>query len=59
VKLAEAFGCAGYRVQAADELGPILAEALAIGRPAVIDCPVDYTENLKLTEKLGHITVTV
>jgi acetolactate synthase I/II/III large subunit len=59
VKLAEAFGCAGYRVQAADELGPILAEALAIRRPAVIDCPVDYTENLKLTEKLGHITVTV
>jgi acetolactate synthase-1/2/3 large subunit len=46
LQLAESFGCAGYRVEAASELGPILKEALAAGRPAVIDCPVDSSENL-------------
>ena len=59
VKLAESFGCAGYRVERAGDLAPMLKEALALDRPAVIDCPVDYSENLKLTEKLGHITVSV
>lgn len=59
VKLAESFGCAGYRVEAADELGPILTEALQQDVPAVIDCPVDYSENFRLTEKLGQITVKV
>jgi acetolactate synthase-1/2/3 large subunit len=43
-------------VTAADELGPALEAAFAAGRPAVIDCPVDYRENLRLTEELGRIT---
>jgi len=34
---------------------PLLKEALAQPVPAVIDCPVDYRENLKLTERLGHL----
>jgi acetolactate synthase-1/2/3 large subunit len=55
VKLARSFGAAGYRVQAADELGPILSEAFAASVPAVVDVPVDYAENLHLTEKLGRI----
>ena len=46
VKLAESFGAAGYRVEAADELVPALEEAIAAGRPAVVDCPIDYSENL-------------
>jgi len=56
VALAESFGALGLRVAAADELGPALEAAFAAGRPAVIDCPVDYRENLRLTEELGHIT---
>ncbi len=52
VAYAESFGAAGFRVSAAGELRPVLAKALACGRPAVIDCPVDYGENLKLTERL-------
>jgi acetolactate synthase-1/2/3 large subunit len=55
VKLAESFGAKGYRVGSDDELLPVLQEALIQPVPSVIDCPVDYTENLLLTEKLGRL----
>ena len=55
VQYAQSFGAAGYRVEAAGELQPILRDALACGRPAVIDCPVDYTENLRMMEHLGAL----
>ncbi len=54
-KLAEAFGAKGYRVQAASELLPILREAFQHQGPSVVDVPVDYTENVKLTERMGHL----
>ncbi len=50
VRLAEAFGCRGYRIGSADRLRPILQEALTQGAPTVIDCPVDYRENNRLLE---------
>ncbi|MBI4513619.1 MAG: acetolactate synthase large subunit [Gemmatimonadetes bacterium] len=53
VALAESFGCRGYRVTATGELASILDEALRQTVPAVVACPVDYGENLKLTERLG------
>jgi acetolactate synthase I/II/III large subunit len=53
VVLAESFGCRGYRVTAAQELQPILEDAFRQHVPAVVACPVDYGENLRLTEKLG------
>jgi acetolactate synthase-1/2/3 large subunit len=55
VKYAESFGAKGYRVTSAEELLPLLKEALAQPVPAVIDCPVDYRENLRLTERLGRL----
>ena len=55
VKLAESFGALGYRVTAEDDLLPMIKDALAQKRPAIIDCPVDYSENVKLTEKLGSL----
>ncbi|MEW6570978.1 MAG: acetolactate synthase large subunit [Nitrospirota bacterium] len=55
VKLAEAFGARGYSVSSEDDLFPILKEALNQDVVSIIDCPVDYTENLRLTEKLGRI----
>ena len=55
VQYAESFAAAGYRVAAAGELQPILRDALACGRPAVIDCPVDYTENLRMMDRLGAL----
>jgi acetolactate synthase-1/2/3 large subunit len=51
--LAESFGCRGYRVTAAQELQPIFEEAFRQPVPAVVACPVDYGENLRLREKLG------
>ena len=59
VKYAEAFGAKGYRVSASDELVPILNEAFEQKVPSVIDCPVDYSEYLKLTDKLGQLTCPI
>ncbi len=59
VKYAESFGAKGYRVGAADELIPILQQAIADNTVVVIDCPVDYSENMKLTEQLGKMECPV
>jgi acetolactate synthase-1/2/3 large subunit len=55
VAYAESFGARGYQVRAASDLGPMLAEALAYDGVSVIACPVDYTENLRLTDALGEL----
>ncbi|MDD3370158.1 MAG: acetolactate synthase large subunit [Lachnospiraceae bacterium] len=55
VKYAESFGIGGYRINKAEELVPTLEEAFSKNEPAVIDCPVDYDENMKLTEELRKI----
>jgi acetolactate synthase-1/2/3 large subunit len=51
--LAESFGCRGYRVKTAQELRPMLADAFRQQVPSVVTCPVDYGENLRLTNRLG------
>lgn len=56
VKFAESFGAKGYRVERTECLLPVLEEALNDGTVSVIDCPVDYSENMKLTEKLKTMT---
>jgi acetolactate synthase I/II/III large subunit len=43
-RLAEAYGAAGFTVSSEDELEPALAEALSLGRTAVVDCRVDPRE---------------
>ncbi len=53
VKYAEAFGCKGYRVEQAADLIPILEDAFRQDVPCLIDCPVDYGENEKLTRHLA------
>ena len=55
VAYAESFGARGHRVEAADDLLPALREALAEDAVSVIACPVDYTENLRLTDRLGEL----
>jgi acetolactate synthase-1/2/3 large subunit len=42
-------------VQAAGELLPALQSALDSGKVTVIDCPVDFAENLKLSEELNAL----
>jgi len=56
VAYAESFGARGYRVGAAGDLLPMLTEALASDTVSVITCPVDYSENLRLTSALGELT---
>jgi acetolactate synthase I/II/III large subunit len=56
VAYAESFGARGYRVSSAGDLLPILEEALALDTVSVIACPVDYSENLRLTDSLGELT---
>jgi acetolactate synthase-1/2/3 large subunit len=56
VKLAESMGLKGYRVESADQLIPTLKTALAQDVPAVIDCPVDYRENYRFTQKSGDLS---
>ncbi len=55
VRYAESFGAVGYRVTAPSELAPMLADALKQRVPSIIDCPVDYDENVRLTERLRAI----
>ena len=46
---------AQYRVEHTDDLRTILEDAFRQDVPAVIDCPVDYRENTKLTERLQEL----
>ena len=55
VKFAESMGLKGYRVEAATDLVPILKEALASEVPVVIDCPVDYRENARFSQRAGGL----
>lgn len=59
VKLAESMGLKGYRVKSAADLIPTLKEALAQDVPAVIDCPVDYQENLRFSQKAIDLTCKI
>jgi acetolactate synthase-1/2/3 large subunit len=55
VKYAESFGAKGYRVEKTADLLPTLKKALADDVVAIIDCPVDYSENMKLTARLKDL----
>jgi acetolactate synthase-1/2/3 large subunit len=55
VALARAFGCRGLRVEGAGELIPALESAFAGRGPCLVDVPIDYRENLRLTERLGQL----
>jgi len=59
VKYAEAFGAKGYKIEKTEDLLPTLQEALASKQVCIIDCPVDYRENLKLTDKLGEMVCPI
>ena len=56
VKFTESFGGQGYLVTRAGELLPTLKRALADNGVSVIACPVDYSQNTALTDKLGELT---
>lgn len=55
VKFAESMGLKGYRVKSAEDLIPTLKMALEQDVPSVIDCPVDYKENLRFSKTAGDL----
>ena len=57
VDYARSFGIAGFRPSSADDLYPTLMRALEVDGPALVEVPIDYRENLRLTERLGSLSV--
>jgi acetolactate synthase-1/2/3 large subunit len=52
---AASFGARGHRITHADQLLPTLTDALAADGVTLISCPVDYSENLGLIQRLGRL----
>ncbi|WP_037345086.1 acetolactate synthase large subunit [Sciscionella sediminilitoris] len=59
VTYAASFGATGHRIGSAEELLPTLRSALDEPGVSIIACPVDYRENLRLIERLGHLDATL
>jgi acetolactate synthase-1/2/3 large subunit len=55
VDYARSFGIAGFRPSSTADLLPTLRRALDVDGPALVEVPIDYRENLRLTEHLGAL----
>jgi acetolactate synthase I/II/III large subunit len=55
VDYARSFGIAGFRPSSAADLLPTLRRALDVDGPSLVEVPIDYRENLRLTESLGAL----
>ena len=53
--LAQSFGWNGYKVSDSSELLSVLENAFMNDGPSLVVVPIDYSENLRLTERLGEI----
>lgn len=49
-QFAESFGAKGYKVENADQLLPIIQQALADKGPVLVEVPIDYSDNPALFE---------
>ena len=58
VAYAESFGVKGVRVTRAGDLLPALEAALSSDGVTVVTCPVDYSENVKLIERLAQLAAS-
>lgn len=59
VKLAESMGLKGYRIEDTTEFVPTLKTALEQEIPTVIDCRVDYRENLYFSSQAEEISCSI
>ncbi|ASN06180.1 acetolactate synthase large subunit [Virgibacillus necropolis] len=55
IQLAKSYGFEAMKVERTEELKSTIERAVKLNKPVLIDCPVDYSENMKLTEKLDNI----
>ena len=59
LKLADAFGWKGHLVKNSKDLVGVLEHAFKEQGPSLLVIPIDYRENLKLTERLGDIVCAI
>lgn len=59
MKLADAFGWQGQRVDKSADLRDAIDKAIQHEGPSLVVLPIDYRENPKLTERLGNIACTI
>lgn len=45
VKYAESYGASGFKINKGEHLSDVLRQAFSLNKPAVIECPVDYSVN--------------
>lgn len=57
--LAKSFGIWGKTLDGPGQIEDALKEAFAQEGPALIAAPIDYAENLKLTQRLGNIVTSI
>lgn len=55
VALAKSFGVPAFRPEGSADLARALGSALAVPGPSLVEVPIDYRENLRLTERLGAL----
>ncbi len=53
VALAQSFGMAAFRPSSSADLAQTLRRALDVAGPSLVEVPIDYRENLRLTEHLA------
>jgi acetolactate synthase-1/2/3 large subunit len=58
VAFASSFGVPAWRPSSSEELLPTLRRALDVAGPSLVEVPIDYRENLRLTERLGALAVS-
>jgi len=58
-ELADAFGWNGHIVENSKDLVSTLESAFEESGPSLIVIPIDYRENMKLTERLGDIACPI
>lgn len=59
LQLAEAFGWHGHYVKESAKLQDTLESAFNEEGPSLVVVPIDYSENMKLTKRLGEITCPI
>lgn len=59
IQYAHSFGAKAYKVEAAADLLPTLTKAFADNTVVIVDVAVDYSENMRLTRKLGQLVCPV
>ncbi len=57
--LAQAFGWNGHRVENSRDLAGVLESAFKESGPSLVVLPIDYRENVLLTERLGNIACPI